>query len=283
MLPKGEGENMIKNKLSILAAALLMASSVMATDWVIDGKISGTPHDLSGDTSGVVGADDNGELCVYCHTPHAANSAFDGAPLWNKAATAGTVTYRMYGASTAGTQGTTLAGTAVGSATGELSSSSLACLSCHDGVSAVNSIVNAPGSGMGTLAAPATPILITAYAYGGNIGDGNNTVADVDMANDHPVSVTYTEGAASLKPTTAVLTDWVGVNGTTANTGTIAEILRSGKVECGSCHDPHNGYATQGTDPQVNYLRHTNTASALCLGCHDKQYLMMGEEISPVV
>ena len=260
---------MFKKKVNVLAGLLLLASSAMAADWTLEGKISGTPHDLGGTTTG-----DNGELCVYCHTPHAANSAFDGAPLWNKAATAAGTTYRLYGASTSGTAGSTIAGTAVGDVNGSLSSPSLACLSCHDGVSAVNSIVNAPGSGMRTITGGT---LISTFSYGGNIGAGDNTAANVDMANDHPVSIVYTPGAASLKPVDTVLTNWVGANNitntATATSGYISELLRNAKVECSSCHDPHNGYADQSGDasnPQVNYLRHTNNASALCLGCHDK-------------
>ena len=251
---------MIKNKIMIIASLLLIASATFAADtWTNTGSIAGSPHDLSTTTAG-----DNGEVCVYCHTPHAANSAFDGAPLWNKAATAGTVTYRMYGASDVNTTGTTIAGTTVGNAGGTLSSPSLACLSCHDGVSAVDSIVNAPGSGMGSLSTGST--IITSFSYGGDIGSGS--VGDVDMANDHPVSVTYTAGKASLRDTTTNLTTltgtaWVGAT-------TIADLLRNGMVECSSCHDPHNGYATQGTDSEVNYLRMTNNSSKLCIGCHNK-------------
>ena len=36
-------------------------------------------------------------------------------------------------------------------------------------------------------------------------------------------------------------------------------------VECGSCHDPHNG----GTTP-VNFMRVNNANSAVCLACHNK-------------
>ncbi len=255
----------MKNKMIVLASLLFLGTRVLASDWVDNGVIAGSPHDLSGSTAG-----DNGEVCVYCHTPHAANSDFDGAPLWNKAATAVGTTYRMYGATAADTQGTTIAGTLVGDANGDLSSPSLACLSCHDGVSAIDSIVNAPGSGMGSLSAGTTLITAIATPYGGNIGAGDNGVADVDMANDHPVSVPYTPGVASLRAlatdlstTNATSTAWVGAT-------TVDDLLRNGNVECSSCHDPHNGYATQGTDPQVNYLRMTNNGSKLCIGCHAK-------------
>ncbi|MFA5233672.1 MAG: cytochrome c3 family protein [Sulfurimonas sp.] len=261
---------MISNKIKLMiAASIFGASTAFAGAWSLTGTISGSPHDLSA----MQGTDDNGEVCVYCHTPHAANTAFTGAPLWNKSAAALSV-YTMYGATATNTAGTTIAGTATDATP---ASPSLACLSCHDGASAIDSIVNAPGSGMGELAAGTTDIASLTTTYGGNIGgtvvdDGatttgstttSTTTGNVNLSNDHPVSITYTAGTASLVATTTALTDWVGAT-------TVANLLRSGKVECGSCHDPHNGYATQGTDVEVNFLRKTNAASALCLGCHAK-------------
>ncbi len=261
---------MIKSKISVIATMLLIGSSAFAGVWTSTGKITGTPHDLSTTTTG-----DNDELCVYCHTPHAGNSAFTGAPLWNKAATAAGTTYRLYGASSNDTNGVTIAGSQVGgqdgNAAGDLSSPSLACLSCHDGVSAIDSIVNAPGSGMGALVTGTTTMvdyMATSVTANGNIGAGG--LADVDLSNDHPVSVQYTTGKASLKdPDTTTLTNWVGAT-------KIRDLLRgpnSDMVECSSCHDPHNGYtptADRASAPQVNYLRMSNQGSALCLGCHDK-------------
>jgi len=257
---------MIKRKMNVLAV-LLMATAPLA----FAGSISGSPHDLSGmNTTGVVGTDDNGELCVYCHTPHAANVAFDGAPLWNKSATAG-LDYMMYGATVVNTAGSTIAGTSTAATP---ASPSLACLSCHDGISAIDSIVNAPGSGMGGLSAGnAANNIVDALtpAYGGNIGGTANTATvgtTVNLANDHPVSIPYTVGAAGLRATNTVL-DTITTNAWVGAT-TISDLLRNGNVECGSCHDPHNGGLTQGTDTEVNFLRHSNQGSELCIGCHNK-------------
>lgn len=248
---------MIISKIKIFALASLIGASTMFA-----GTISGSPHDLSGTVVG-----DNGELCVYCHTPHAANTAFTGAPLWNKASPTGTFT--MYGATAAGVAGTTIAGT---STAAQPASASLACLSCHDGVSAIDSIVNAPGSGMGSLVTGSKTIVDASLGtlYGGNIGGipGGATGANPDLTNDHPVSIVYTEGAAGLRLKSFTLDtaggDWIGAT-------TVQDLLRGAdQVECGSCHDPHNGGKTQGTDTEVNFLRHSNASSHLCLGCHDK-------------
>jgi predicted CXXCH cytochrome family protein len=106
--------------------------------------------------------------------------------------------------------------------------------------------------------------------YGGNIGGtpGTATVGNPNLSNDHPVSIAYNAGTAGLRTTDTVLTtvtttSWVGAT-------TIANLLRNSKVECGSCHDPHNGGNTQGVSTEVNFLRHSNQASKLCLGCHNK-------------
>ncbi|MCK4974692.1 MAG: hypothetical protein KAR81_05525 [Sulfurimonas sp.] len=235
---------MFNKKIKTLAIVLLMSSSAAFAG------ITGSPHDLSANTLLDSNSSDNGEICVYCHTPHAANTSFVGAPLWNKASPGGSFT--MYG--------TTIAGE---STQASPANPSLACLSCHDGVSAIDSILNAPGSGMNTIAG-STNITEIGTTYGGNIGENNGTTSN--MQNDHPISITYVPGNASLKPIGTALAGWMGAT-------EISHLLRGAgadQVECGSCHDPHNGGKTQGVDTEVNFLRHSNTNSDLCLGCHDK-------------
>lgn len=283
--------NFNRKTVSVLVASLLIgavplfavgkvAATATGDSWVINGTITGTPHDLSGSTVGAVGSDDNDELCVYCHTPHAANSSFTGAPLWNKADANVSTTYRMYGATVVDTAGATIAGTVVG-AGGNLASPSLACLSCHDGVSAVNSILNAPGSGNGNLASPGTPLImgVNVGRIGGGGGDiGAGSVGDVDMANDHPVSIAYTTGTDSATNPGSLRDKNTSLSSITVPGGAllwaggtkISDFLRNGNVECSTCHDPHNGYAPDQNGTEVNYLRTSNTSSRLCLTCHDK-------------
>jgi len=78
---------------------------------------------------------DTTEICVFCHTPHHANSAVEPAPLWNRTNQT-EFSYTPYG--------TTIAGNYVE----EVGSVSLACLSCHDGVTTLDNIINAPGKGL---------------------------------------------------------------------------------------------------------------------------------------
>jgi len=218
--------------------------------------ISTTKHNLSVGGSGTIKANAgelNEEICAYCHTPHGASSTMNGAPLWNKG-TVAAASFTLYGASSAGTAGTTIAGTSTDT---NVNAQSLACLSCHDGVSAINSVVNAPGSGGYNGDAGANALFNA--STGDKLMPAGITAIGQDLRNDHPVSITYTVGAASLRATNYSLTGWEGAS-------TVADLLRGSgadKVECGSCHDPHSS-------TNATFLRKTNAASALCLGCHDK-------------
>ncbi len=199
-------------------------------------SITTTKHNLTTSGTGSIKATganpSDTDLCGFCHTPHAGTAT--NGPLWNKNTPAGPFT--MYG--------TTIAGTATDATPNP---SSMACLSCHDGVSTLNSAINIPGSGLSGTPATMTQNTITAAAT--NVG--------TNLQNDHPVSITYTAGKASLRLTTYVISGWLG--GAT----TISGILRSGKVECGTCHDPHN-------NANLMFLRKANTSSALCIDCHAK-------------
>ena len=269
-------------KLSVLAGLVLSSSVVFGAT----GTIKGSPHDLA-----TMNAADNGELCIYCHTPHAGNT-IGFVPIWNKVAN--NTTFTMYGAAAASTAGETIAGTATDATP---ASPSLACLSCHDGVSSIDSIVNAPGSGLGNLSAGTAALdMETMTATSSWLLSTTSNLTN-DLAKTHPISIVYggtgtgieaaSDSPASLRPSTAslaaVMTDIGDANTAwvVGGTGTVGDLLRNTRVECSSCHDPHNGYGSSGTldlygtggtarTTEVNFLRHTNKGSALCLGCHDK-------------
>ncbi len=238
-----------------LGASLLMTSGLNA-------QIFGSLHDLGTSADDVGNIPDNSQICVYCHTPHGADSSFDGAPLWNKPATS--TTFTMYGATATGTAGSTIAGTLTDATP---TGASMACLTCHDGVSALNSVINAPGTGN-----------YDPTGASNKIGK-NRTMTDFvkavgsaafseSLTNDHPISIPYiyngspeTSPASLRDPSTPI----IGFE----NATTIADLLRTGadgiaKVQCSSCHDPHLGQAT-------TFLRSiNNNGSKLCLTCHAK-------------
>jgi len=244
----------MKRKILVLTVVMVAAIALLGVG-VAQASITSTKHNLSPSGPGTIkasGSQQNSEICIWCHTPHSANiTAGNGGPLWNKGNNA--TSYTMYG--------TTLALTTPDATP---NGSSKACLSCHDGVSAINSMVNT--SGPGGVFSAATPTLVefgatpagTARLMTGPTNMGTS------LANDHPVSIVYTATTkASLRVTST----------TFGTSGTIASLLRSSKVECSSCHDAHvaSGDSTaQGSIAGPLFLRLANTNSALCLTCHGK-------------
>lgn len=191
---------------------------LLSIDGFSGSNIKDTKHNLAYTKGGVVGNVEDDELCVYCHTPSGSVSSFSSQPLWNKTGTS--KAFSIYSTSN---DGSTPA------------NPSMACLSCHDGVNAVNVL--------GLNATETDPL-----AMGSGVVRG--------VARNHPVSVAYTSGVAGLKIAGSTLVGWSGAT-------SINDLLRNNKVECGSCHDPHE--STNGT-----FLRISNAGAALCAGCHMK-------------
>ncbi|MCR4286704.1 MAG: hypothetical protein NUW09_01690, partial [Deltaproteobacteria bacterium] len=293
--------------------------------------IAGTRHNM-GAYGKVITTRATTEICVFCHTPHHANKGGTNglAPLWNKG-TAAPTSFTAYG-STLGN--TSILNTDIGGAT-------LACLSCHDGVTTFDNIVNAPGKD-GVIAGgsnlnwgfdmPGTPLpplgwtqIDHFFTTGGlNCGTCHITedrsqnvtrlIIGTDLSNDHPVSVAYNSDRASLRATDTVINSidltselassavsysngnlaqnrWA-VKGFISASARISDVLRNGRVECSSCHDPHfdnlswdevestwaDGLRTSwcndvGEDcSDGNFLRRIggNTGSGVCRTCHNK-------------
>ncbi|NMG32552.1 cytochrome c3 family protein [Aromatoleum evansii] len=264
-------------------------------------QITNTPHNLSSSGTGenhVTGTDGvtgTTQICVFCHTPHGADTSAP-APLWNKALPTGTdfTTYDNIKSSTI--DGKILA---VGSV-------SLACLSCHDGTQAMDNIINAPGSGGLTTGGgndglgytwTGTRVTVAGQLSGvAALGEGTK-----DLSNDHPIGIQYcgggvtgaadtvTANCADLDFRTAELRTksinnqqafWID-RGTAANQrdkgdiilytrdfGTAGTPAMGPSVECASCHDPHSSKTTTNSD--VNFMRVTTAGSQICLACHVK-------------
>ena len=245
------------------AAAVISVLSFGATI-AQAGTIVGSKHDLGTGGDSQLTGQTTTEVCVFCHTPHGSDTTAV-VPLWNKKLDAAP-TYTLY--SSLGTS--TLDGdeAAVGSV-------SLACLSCHDGTQAMDAVLNTPGSG--------------GYnASGANLGDGtkmSNAVGNVipmlgaDLTNDHPIGIEYgaqTDDSAAYVPMDSATINgsvqyWVNSKGNEAVTGRQKNDIilydrgdGTARVECASCHDPHNGGAT------TVFLRIANDNSDVCLSCHVK-------------
>lgn len=217
-----------------LGTGLLMAALVPGTASAL---ITGSGHDLSG-----VGASTgNDQICIYCHTPHNADTTITDAPLWNHEIDTST-SYTVY----TGPSGT------MDATTGQPSGISKLCLSCHDGTVAIDSYGGMTGS-----------TLIQSVNANANFG--------TDLSNDHPISFTYD---TLLTNTDAELWDpashtvIVGSGSFVQGPDTIANVLLfNDSVECASCHDVHN---TQISTENIYMLRDNMAGSELCLNCHNK-------------
>ena len=108
---------------------------------------------------------------------------------------------------------------------------SLICLGCHDGTLARSTIGSAHAMLAGVRAGFAVP--------------------DGFVWRDHPIGVPYPRGDRAYKPLSQLQTGG-GLR------------LPEGRIECVTCHDPHN---QAGID---KLLAKSNRRSALCLTCHVK-------------
>jgi predicted CXXCH cytochrome family protein len=107
---------------------------------------------------------------------------------------------------------------------------SLICLGCHNGSS--HALAVDPSSGHQEM--------------------GKNYKIKSAMTNDHPIATYYpVRNRRNYNTPPDALNGWTDVK------------LYDGKVECTSCHDPHD-------TSKKHFLRIDNHRSALCLRCHRK-------------
>lgn len=255
-------------RLVLTASALVITVAGFSTD--ASAQVTGirnTKHNLSSSNAlgGTPNKSNQGEICVFCHTPHG-SATTAAAPLWNKKLAEPT-SYTLY-------TSTTLDGTS------DLTNSvSLACLTCHDGTQAMDTVLNAPGSGgYDSNGARMTGITWSGATVDATTGKLTSGIAllGTDLANDHPVGIQYGKSSVAtldadfnMAAKHATKNQWWvdssgGTTGTREKTDMILYTKSDNKpyVECASCHDPHSENAT--------FLRIANTASAVCLTCHNK-------------
>ncbi|MBI5633338.1 MAG: cytochrome c3 family protein [Nitrospirae bacterium] len=259
----------MNKKLIILLLTLAMGLVIVSGAMPYTGSyapgigINGTVHDLGTSHNGMnytaSPADSLNRICIFCHAPHntyrlstatggagpQAPADFDYLPLWNHSLQAD-LAYQMYENGPGAPQSGSKASQAIlyGMVPG---STSLLCLSCHDGSVAVNSYGNVaqrPGS-MST----GSSMITSAYVIG----------QDKYLGNHHPIGFNFSDvrtGDTEIRnPAVAML-----------NVGeTVNDHLYGGKMECGTCHSVHN----KGNTGEALLWR-SDQNSELCLTCHDK-------------
>lgn len=212
--------------------------------------IKNSPHDLasSNTTVGVLKSTAVDRTCVFCHTPHYADTTQFG-PLWNRADNYTFTTEALY------TSSSTLTAAAAGVDAAAMNASDAPlCMSCHDGTLG-DAMKNIP----------------TGYAatdfenadFNRAMGGTAQIMDADDLKNDHPIGFNYetaqgTDNGLVLLATAK--TNGVQFFGTGAAAGKM--------MWCSSCHDVHEyGTVLGGTQP---FLIKSNNQSALCLACHNK-------------
>lgn len=275
------------SRLAALAAGLVVAVASIAVSTPAAAQVRSTKHNLGTSTggTGVNQFSGTAEICVFCHTPHGADTSAS-VPLWNRTlpAPAGFTTYDSLGTSS------------LDGKTAPVGSVSIACLSCHDGVTSMSAVINAPGSGPTGDATWTAGAWSGANQVGGKIAPGLITNIGTDLRNDHPIGIQYGGGGLTDSAPAGATTDpdfkaaanavigstrvwWVDTEATPNNArnktdmllytrggaaggGYTGQTLAEPFVECASCHDPHTTNST--------FLRTSNAASAVCLACHNK-------------
>jgi predicted CXXCH cytochrome family protein len=158
-------------------------------------------------------------VCLPCHTPHNALLNGEENVLWNHAETG--ETFVMYSSSA-----------------GQPEGHSKLCLSCHDGVTAIDN-------------------------YGGNGGTGIVITGDAALGsqldNDHPIGIVYPTASPAEYNDPGTFDPGIG-----GGPGVrLATINSEDRVECSSCHNVHN-------NGLGNFLRVPVQESYICLQCHIK-------------
>ena len=270
--------------LAPLVVGTLAQAQIGVTNKISD--VRGTKHnfsaapDGSGTPSGgtvpvrITKATSETQVCVFCHTPHEAESiSFGGgstalgAPLWNRKLSG--QTYTLYSSSSIDADAAELATQPGGS--------SKLCLSCHDGTMAIDKVNALNGVKNATIAMNSpSPVKVPGTATTGftrNLG--------TDLSADHPISFTYNSALANLdgelrSPDGTVVGNRV-VGGTKPKMP-----LENNQMQCSTCHDPHlrdkttsNGNAKflrmnrfQVTQPSGGAF--SPSGDIICLACHDK-------------
>ena len=190
------------------------------------------------------------QICIFCHTPHGA--AAEG-PLWNRNAPTGV--FPLYsgtlaikgdipGAANPAAPDTTKYRTTDPGDPNFVypNGSSRLCMSCHDGVTAVNILRNG-----GTISMVANPALLdpdgSLKGTLPNIGAGGTAIGSViDLSTSHPISFVYTDNIVNTIINPAYIAAGLPdrYDGPGSFVATVDTPLDSqGRMQCTTCHDPH--------------------------------------------
>lgn len=232
----------------------------------VDTGVNGTPHDLSQTSHGMVynNPDDTlNRTCIFCHAPHntyrltgtpglgpEADSAFTYLPLWNHSLTGFNTAFTPYDNGALGApQNGPKASQAIQNGM-TIGSTSLLCLSCHDGTIAANQYGNADQ--IPTSVSNQTDHITPGYQIGAskNLGNHHPIGFDYDLVQQADPEIREAD-FTMLTPISSVRDHLYGQGNT--------------QMECATCHSVHN----KGNSGETLLWR-SDQNSELCLTCHNK-------------
>jgi hypothetical protein len=199
------------------------------------------------------------DLCGPCHMAHGSDPNNQLIPLWSHETLNATFSVFVSPYNTVINQP---------------GGASKACLSCHDGTIAYNQL-------KGQVPAGQQPLFVQGDYV---IGSGANH----DLRGDHPISFAYND-SVNNSPTNTLklpgdkLTTTLPAGNNLINQTVDAAFLKSGQVQCNSCHDVHRSVGSSGlnSDKPINAPNHNpllvayglaqdGYGSSLCRSCHNK-------------
>lgn len=216
-----------------LLVAVLLATCPLPA--LAQQQVADTLHNLSVSGPGEVRAQGETEVCKFCHIPH---SAVVPRPLWGHALSS--AEYRV-------PEVTSGSGSRLPAP--QPDGASRLCLSCHDGTVALGEIGDR------------RPIPM---AGAQRLTPGRSGFIGTDLSGSHPVSITVPDSANAgdpagyrdmgLRPLSAIASD------------PDVRLDDHGKIQCTTCHDPHNDqFFRAGRVPHF-WVR--PTVEEVCIACH---------------
>lgn len=170
------------------------------------------------------------QICVFCHTPHNANVE-GGAPLWNRSFSS--QTFSRYSSATLEIRLTAATRTAAGYDTPgwQPDGSSKLCLSCHDGVSSLGTLVNGGVIAMDAGGGDTITGIASFNPSGNKMKTGHHPVSFV-----YDASVKNAINASASKSTYKLPTDATAVPE--------VKLDKNNKMQCITCHNAHQNQSS---------------------------------------
>ncbi len=220
----------------------------------LNGAVTGNRHDFSKDNLGApIHSSNEDRVCIFCHTPHGASAQ---STLWNRPSPLDDKAFRLNSSASLVIKGAgkVASGYDESDRSKYPNGSTRLCMSCHDGVVAIGTVLN------GTIADGDT----IKDAYVGDV-DLNKVI---DLATSHPVSFTYNAAVV-----TAIDSSVKGPGKYGLPVLTDVPLDGDDRMQCTTCHDPHED--TRATDlTQPPFWRHVVVGNPnasydqVCNTCH---------------